>query len=134
MKFADLKGKTIKAIEISDSQESMHFSCDDGHTYRLMYHHDCCANCSIEDICGDLEDLIDHPLLVAECVSSENENPDGVPIPEYQDSYTWTFYKLDTIKGGVTIRWYGESNGYYSEKATLGKLTDMGWENFWCED
>lgn len=134
MKFSDLVGKTIKAIEVDMDKECMRFACDDGFTYRLMYHHDCCARCSIEDICGDLEDLIGHPLLAAEKVTNREVNPDNAPIPECQESFTWTFYKLDTIKGGVTIRWYGESNGYYSEEATLGKLTDDGWEDYWCED
>lgn len=131
MKFEDLKGKTITAIEVSPHKECLTFSCDDGFTYRLMYHQDCCASCSIEDICGDLEDLIGHPLLVAEEVISRGKNPDDVPVPESQDSFTWTFYKLDTIKGGVTIRWYGESNGYYSETATLGRLNEDGWEDFY---
>jgi len=71
------------------------------------------------DVIGNLEDLIGSPILMAEEVTSENENPVGVDVPEYQDSFTWTFYKFATIKGYVTIRWYGESNGYYSESVSF---------------
>jgi len=132
MKFEDLKGKTILYINISEDKECMEFGCDDGFRYRLMYHHDCCANCEIIDICGDLEDIIGSPLVVAELVTHKDENPEGVKIPEYTDiSFTWSFYKLDTTKGGVTIRWYGSSNSYYSEKVTLGKLLSDGWQNYY---
>ena len=63
------------------------------------------------DIAGDMNDLIGLPLLIAEEVVS-NENPDPCPVDtEYQDSFTWTFYKLASNLGYVTIRWYGQSNG-----------------------
>lgn len=69
----------------------------------------------VEDVVGDLSDLVGKPMVMAEMVEHVCKNPDGIEIPEYQDSFTWTFYKLATVNGYVTIRWYGESNGYYSE-------------------
>jgi hypothetical protein len=116
--FSELKCETITSITGKVGDELMTFKCESGKEARLIYHNDCCAIASIEDICGDLQDLVNVPLLQAEEVSSK-DNPEGVKIPEYQDSFTWTFYKLATIHGSVTIRWYGASNGYYSEQATF---------------
>ena len=87
-----------------------------------MYHHqDCCENVTVEDVCGDVADIVGSPLTLAE-KSTSDKNPEGV-VKKYQDSFTWTFYKLATVKGYVTIRWYGESNGYYSEGVSFEEVT-----------
>lgn len=117
MDFSILKGKTLISIEGEEGDDQMVFNTDDGEQYRLKYYQDCCAHCDIEDIVGDLSDLIGNPLLLAEEVQG-----DAGPLYDYDDSFTWVYYKLDTIKGGVTLRWYGSSNGYYSEAATFERL------------
>lgn len=114
--ISDLVGKTLISVENIDDGE-LRFVTSDGVTYRMYHDQDCCEQVSIEDICGDLEDLIGSPILKAE----ESSNNDDPPAASYVESYTWTFYKIDTIKGGVTIRWFGSSNGYYSERVSFYK-------------
>lgn len=112
--FADLKGKVL--VEINAGDDNISLVTSEGKSYDMYHDQDCCEHVRVESIVGDLKDLLGHPLLVAEEVSNE-ENPDYTK--EIYDSYTWTFYKLATIKGYVDIRWLGESNGYYSESVSL---------------
>ena len=87
-----------------------------------MYHwQDCCESVTIEDVVGDLADLVGEPILIAEEATSD-ENPDGVET-DIWGTCTWTFYKFATRKGSVTIRWYGESNGYYSESVDFEEVS-----------
>lgn len=116
--FSTLIGKVFMEVAGEVGSDEVVFKADDGNEYVLLHDQDCCEHVSVEDINGDLSDLIGSPILIAEEVTS-NENPEGVTVPEYQESFTWTFYKIATQKGHVVIRWYGESNGYYSESVDL---------------
>lgn len=109
----ELMGQTIASIEAFEGGEEVVFTLQDGRKLVMCHHQDCCERVTVEDICGDLADLLGYPVVLAE-ESSSNKNPPGVNV-EYQDSFTWTFYSIGTAKGCVTIRWYGSSNGYYSE-------------------
>jgi hypothetical protein len=108
--FSDLVGSTIAHIEGGRGGNTLTFGLSDGTTAMLYHDQDCCEHVYLEDVAGDLQDLIGTPLLIAEEVSNATE-------PEHSygdDAHQWTFYKLATIKGHVTLRWLGESNGYYS--------------------
>lgn len=114
--FANLKGKTL--VEIKADDDSVTFITSTGESYSMYHDQDCCEHVRIESVVGDWKDLLGYPLLLAEEVSNaDNDDYKG----EYYDSYTWTFYKLATIKGYVDIRWLGESNGYYSESVSMHK-------------
>lgn len=106
----ELVGKTL--TDIANSEYEIIFYCTDGTYYKLYHEQDCCENVYVEDICGELSDLLHSPILQSEEVSGG----DMGPLSPYDESYTWTFYKFATIKGYVTIRWYSSSNGYYSER------------------
>lgn len=113
VKIETLLNKTLVDVRQNGTEE-IDFETTEGETYRMYHDQDCCESVNIEDITGSLSDLVGSPILMAEEVSQQDENA--------SESGTWTFYKLATIKGYVTIRWYGESNGYYSESVDFKKL------------
>jgi hypothetical protein len=77
-------------------------------TMKFLHHYECCEDVNIEDVNGNWDDLIGHPLLVAEERTSfveDNADHDGI--------FGWTFYTFRGLNGSVDVRWYGTSNGYY---------------------
>ena len=118
-----LIGHTFASVVVNEEKDEILFTRIDGVQYKMYHKQDCCENVYVEDICGDLDDLINSPVFVAEAVSEHKEKFDEHGWP---DSQTWTFYKFATIKGRVTIRWIGTSNGYYSESVDFEPVVIFG--------
>ena len=139
------KDKTFVSVELVDEDyhtrfgEHLRFVTSNGEIFILGHRQDCCENVYLESVVGDLSDLVGTPILKAEEVVSDEdpedftwEKPerwDWMDDEDYEiecrsarESFTWTFYKLATAKGYVDLRWYGTSNGYYSETAELFQL------------
>lgn len=113
MNIETLLGEVLSDITLV-GDEQLIFTLDNGDQYRMYHRQDCCEDVHIEDITGELTDLIGSPLLMAEEVSNSGESEWG--------SETWTYYKFATVNGYVTIRWHGSSNGYYSESVDFERV------------
>jgi len=113
--FADLKGRCLSRAEQDGEELRLYLS--ENNYVRFYHDQDCCESVEIEDVCGDLRDLVGEPLTEAEEVH-------GYQGPETGDeSYTWTLYRFGTRRGAVTVRWYGSSNGYYSERVSVAVVS-----------
>lgn len=102
-------------VDIEVDEENIKMTFESGERAHWCHHQDCCESVEIVDIIGDFQDLIGHPLLVAE----ERTDCDEPSPHAYSESYTWTFYTFRNIGGSVDVRWLGESNGYYSESVDM---------------
>lgn len=120
--FETLKGMTfatVQQINGFDDNDAVRFTTEDGREFELTHRQDCCEHVYIESIIGELSDLEGSEILLAEESSNSHDDEGG----DYDDnSHTWTFYKLATSKGYVDIRFYGSSNGYYGESASLYEM------------
>ena len=109
-----IKGRTIKEIYVDNWR--LMFKLENDEVFLFYHDQECCENVIIDQIDGDLDDLIGNPLLMAEETIQEGDTDWG--------TQTWTFYRFATIKGYVTVKWHGESNGYYSESVDMDLIKE----------
>lgn len=121
----DMVGRTFSSVKQLDDDELVFTDATTGEEFVFSHMQDCCESVQIEDIVGDLSNLVGAPLLVAEERTNKTDPPAWRNV-----SYTWTYYTFRTIKGTVDVRWFGMSNGYYSESVEVfkrgGDLTPTG--------
>lgn len=110
-----LKG-LVRADGLKQGSDEVKFWCKDGFMIKMCHHQDCCEWVRIEDVDSEVNNsdiYTDCQWCKIEQARQDREQP---PTSEWDgESYTWTFYKITTNRGYDTIRWYGTSNGYYSE-------------------
>lgn len=70
VEFKDLVGKTLASINRTNESITFH---------------------TVAKQSRSSQSLVISPILLAEEVTHEATNPPGVVVPEYQDSFTWTF-------------------------------------------
>lgn len=103
-----MQGKTIVAIQgMTPESDEVLFTFSDGQKLKMYHWQDCCESVYLADVNGNIEDLLNTPLLVAESRTEGGRDGDW-------DVYEYTFYTFRTIKGSVDLRWIGTSNGYYA--------------------
>lgn len=120
--YKQLIGREI--LKIAVSEDVLYFVFDE---IIAIWNHeqDCFDSVYIEDIEGDLKNLIGAPLVMAETYYHEADTYDG--------SETYTYYTFATVKGRVVIRWYVESNGYYSESVDMTTINRWEEPNLYYE-
>lgn len=116
-----LVGKTLVQIDVD--HDEIIFVTSEGERYKMFHEQDCCESVSVDEVVGDWEDLLNSPLTLAE-ESTNSDDPKIDAEDGYNwtpESFTWTFYRFATVRGYVNVKWYGTSNGYYSESVSFIK-------------
>lgn len=117
-KIQDLLGCTFTSVK---ADSGVFFYDAPGRLrFKMGHEQDCCESVDLVDVCGDLEDITGSPITMAEEVSGCMESElDFDAMTKAGECPEWTFYKIGTIKGSVTLCWFGDSNGYYSTSVDI---------------
>ncbi len=120
-----LVGKTITKVQgLQSGTEEIIFSTRCGKVYKMYHEQDCCEDVHLSDFEGDSEDILDGLVVSAEERSNIGDEDSEDKPSEYCESFTWTFYDIQTTKGSLWLRWLGESNGFYSETVYFIDITN----------
>jgi len=108
-------GKTVVNVVVgknSDDNDIVTIKFTDGSYLTMQHYQDCCEGVVLEDY--SLDELL---ALKGQKLVSAYETTD-YQTTEYGDQ-CYTFYSIQGDSSSATLRWYGESNGYYSVKVIV---------------
>ena len=113
-------GKTIvEVVGLKKQEESVTLKLDDKSEFEFYHEQDCCENVWLEDFEFSGKSIVGAKILDVILVSEKRDDTEW-------GTMTWTFYKIQTDKGELFMRWCGESNGYYSEDVDIKYTSPNG--------
>lgn len=82
--------------------------------YEMYHSQDCCESVDLQEIIGDISDIIFEEIINAYITDEEGENPEYA-----SEAQEWTNFHIASAKGEVVFRWFGSSNGYYGTGVSI---------------
>lgn len=118
-KLQDIIGKSIASVKgLDEGSTEVKIKFTDGSVMVFCHYQDCCEYVRLHDF--ELT-VLDESKLVGGVVNDAREDTnDAGDYPDlFNFSGMWTFYNINTSRGCISMRWLGESNGYYSEAVDI---------------
>jgi len=113
--------KIVSVDGLEKESGEVFFTTESGRQFKMYHEQDCCETVYIDDVCGDVSDLIGATIINFDERWSDGDEDSEEKPNQWSESFTWTFYDIQTDKGCVNIKWLGESNGYYCESVSLAE-------------
>ena len=107
----NMVGRVVKYVDIDHDQ--MKITCEDNSVFTFYHEQDCCECVYIADTEGEPMSLKGWKLLLVDMEATKESSWDR------DESKTTTVVKFVTDENTVSVKWIGESNGYYSESVDL---------------
>lgn len=123
----NLIGQTLSYYDLNHHKTELVFVNNSGDTWTFYHEQDCCESVYLDDVSGELEDILDSEILSA-YESSRSLTDEENFESGHDECSDWYFYHIATIKGSVVLRWIGSSNGYYSTQVSIDFQKKKGTE------
>ncbi len=122
---AYLRGRTIdKVIGLEKDSEVVEIITACGKVFKFFHDQDCCEEVKLVDFDLNPDELVGAYVTSAYLSTSSDQSGKEIKPSEDSESWTWSFYRIVTDKGTLSMRWLGESNGWYSESVELVIIND----------
>ena len=118
----DIIGSKVLEVDGLEKDSTKVTIVTDKGVLEYLHYQNCCESVFLEDFEGSADQLIGAIIVSVETVTNLYDKFETVFYDNFDYSnleHEWTFYKIETNKGGLWMRWLGESNGYYSMEVSI---------------